>query len=39
MVFDEMSSWYKAEKAIGADLDENIVAKNVRQESQTLSGP
>ena len=39
VVFDEMSNWYKAEKAIGADLDENIAAKNVRQESQTLSGP
>ena len=39
MVFDEMSSWYKDKKAIGADWDENIVAENVRQESQTLSGP
>ena len=38
-VFDEMSSWYSAGKMVGADLDENVVAENVRQESQTLSGP
>ena len=24
---------------VGADLDENVVAENVRQESRTLSGP
>ena len=36
VVFDEMSSWYKFEKAIEADLDENIAAKNVRQESHRL---
>ena len=39
VVFDEMSSWYSAKKVVGADLDENVVAENVRQESQTLSGP
>ena len=38
VVFDEMSSWYSAGKVVGADLDENVVAENVRQESQTLSG-
>ena len=39
VVFNEMSSWYSAKKVVGADLDENVVAENVRQESQTLSGP
>ena len=39
VVFDEMSSWYSAGKMVGADMDENIVVENVRQESQTLSGP
>ena len=24
---------------VGADLDENVIAKNVRQEYHTLSGP
>ena len=39
VVFDEMSSWYAAERAIGADVSESVVAQNVSQQSQTLSGP
>ena len=39
VVFDKMSSWYNAEKGCGADLDDNVVVENVRQDSQVLSGP
>lgn len=39
VVFDEMSSWYAAEKVIGADVSENVVTQDVCQQSQTLSGP
>jgi len=40
VVFDEMSSWYADVKnTIGVDVDEHVVAKDVGQQSQTLSGP
>ena len=39
VVFDEMSSWYSAEKASEADLDDHVVVESARQESQVLSGP
>jgi hypothetical protein len=40
VVFDETSSWYVDVKdTIGADANEHVVAKNVGQQSQTLSGP
>ena len=29
-MFNEMSSWYSVKKVFGADLDENVVAENVR---------
>lgn len=39
VVFDEMSSWYATERAIGADVSESVVAQYVsQQQSQTLSG-
>ena len=34
-----MSSCYSAKKVNGADMDDNVVAENARQESQVLSGP
>jgi hypothetical protein len=39
VVFDEMSSWYAAETVIGGDVSESVVAHDVSQQSQTLSGP
>jgi len=40
VVFDEMSSWYADVKdCIGADAHKHVVAKNVGQQSQSLSGP
>ena len=39
VVFDEMSTWYSAEKVCGADLDDNFVMQKASQESQVLSGP
>jgi len=40
VVFDEMNNWYADVKdSIGADAHEHVGAKNVGQESQTLSGP
>ena len=38
-MFDEMSSWYADERVIGGDVSESVVAHNVSQQSQTLSGP
>jgi len=40
VVFDEMSNWYvNVKDSIGANAHEHVVAKNVGQQSQTLSGP
>ena len=39
VVFDEMSNWYALETVIGADVSESVVAQDVSQQSQTLSGP
>ena len=38
VVSNEMSNWYSAKKVARTDLDENVVAEIVQQESQTLSG-
>ena len=35
VVFDEMSSWYDVETAIGADVSESVVAQDVSQQAQT----
>lgn len=36
---DEKSNWYAAERAIGADVSESVVAQDVSQQSQTFSEP
>lgn len=37
VVFDEMRNWYGAEKAIGVDASERVVAQDVSQPPQTMS--